>query len=70
MLRCLISTRVTEECFFSPEAVPLNVESPTEEWVNAVLDTSVKGNICNDINRFNMASVIEQLSNLYEGLYE
>lgn len=69
-LRCLISTRVTEECFFSPEAVPLNVESPTEEWVNAVLDTSVKGNICNDINRFNMASVIEQLSNLYEGLYE
>ena len=65
-LRCIISTRVTDECFFSENAVPLDVTAPTSEWVDAIFDKEIKGPYHNNIMAFNMNSVISRLSSLYK----
>jgi len=65
-LRCIISTRVTDECFFSENAVPLDVTAPTSDWVDAIFDKEIKGPYHNNIMAFNMNSVISRLSSLYK----
>lgn len=64
-LRCLISTRVTNECFFSPNAIPLSVDDTDEQWCKAVFDNTITGPYKNEITNFDMKSVIQRLSNMY-----
>lgn len=64
-LRCLISTRVTSECFFSTNAVPLAVEDSDEQWCDAVFNKNIAGPYNNEITNFDMQSVIQRLSDLY-----
>ena len=64
-LRCIVSNRVTHECFFSQEVVALDIESPVSQWVDAVLDESIKGDFCEDITQFDMNSEIKRLEKIY-----
>ena len=65
-LRCLISTNVTEECFFSEEAVPLDIKEPSSKWVDTMFDKTKNGKIHNDITSFDMKQVIKRLAKLYK----
>lgn len=65
-LRCLISTNVTEECFFSKDAVPLDIKESSSKWADAVFDLTIEGNICNEISVFSMDKVIYRLAQLYK----
>lgn len=65
-LRCIISTRVTKECFFSENAIPMDVEAPCSKWVDAMFDKSIHGPYHNSIDNFDMNKVIERLTSLYK----
>lgn len=65
-LRCIISTRVTDECFFSENAIPLDVAAPTSDWVDTVFDKKIEGPYHNNIMAFDMNSIISRLSYLYK----
>lgn len=64
-LRAVVSNTITEECFFSENVVPLDLNAPVEVWVNAIIDPSIKGEYHADISRFDMNSEINYLGKLY-----
>lgn len=65
-LRCIVSNRVTSECFFSENAVSLDVLAPTSEWVNAIFDKEIRGSYHYNILNFDMNNVISRLATLYK----
>ncbi len=64
-LRCVVSNRITTECFFSQEVVPLDIDAPAETWAEAIINQSIKGNFNADIKQFDMHYVIKHLENIY-----
>ena len=66
-LRAVVSNTITSECFFSENVIPLDLKAPVDVWVNAILDSSIKGEYSADIARFDMNSEINYLGKLYIG---
>lgn len=69
-VRCLISDKVTEECFFSEKAVPVSIEKSPSRWAEITVDQSITGPYRNDINAFDMENVIKVIEKLYLGKYD
>lgn len=65
-LRCLISTNVTSECFFSENAVPVDINEPASKWADIIFDDTYKGQYRNEISKFDMVKVLERLAQLYK----
>ena len=64
-LRSIVSNTITPECFFSENVVPLDLNASADIWVNAIVDSTVKGEYRADIHRFDMNSEIIYLGSLY-----
>ena len=63
--RCVVSDSITEECFLSANVIPLSISDSPQHWVNAALDTSIKGKYHGDISQFDMRNVVKYLRFLY-----
>ena len=66
-LRAVVSNTITSECFFSENVIPLDLKAPVDVWVNAIVDSSIKGEYSADIARFDMNSEINYLGKFYIG---
>lgn len=64
-IRTIASDVITPECFFSGDIVPMSLEEPAARWAEAALDVSIKGPYRNDINEFNMKTVLNKLKSIY-----
>ena len=64
-LRCVVSDRITNECFLSDRVVPLNIDIDAEVWAQTIVDTSIKGECSGDISAFNMQNIISELEKMY-----
>ncbi len=69
-IRCLISDKVTEECFFSEKAVPISIEKKPLVWAEIIMNQNIVGPYKHDINSFNMENVIKVIEKLYLGQYD
>lgn len=64
-LKCLASDVISSDCFFSHNTIPLNISLPPQRWCNAALSTSACGPEENDISKYDMRTIINQLENIY-----
>ena len=65
-LRTIASNKITEECFFSPNAIPLSVDEPPRRWAEVINDVSLVSDYHRDIELFNMKKEIIRLGAVYE----
>ena len=64
-LRCLISDSITKDVFFNQSAIPISLKKSAQSWTKAILDKEIKGPYHNDINRFDLTTIMNHLYALY-----
>ena len=65
-LYCVASTNITNEAFFSPNLITLNIDSSIEIWVKEVLNFKEKPESIIVPSKFNMKDSIRRLELLYK----
>ena len=64
-LKCFISDKVTKECFFSENAIPLSIDSAPEVWANTICSNNLDGGHKGNIKDFDIKKVYSYLEELY-----
>lgn len=65
-LRTIASNKITEECFFSPNAISLSIDESPRKWAEIINDVSYVSDYHRDIDLFNMQKEIIRLGEIYE----
>lgn len=64
-LKCVISSTITKDVFFSSKAIPACLEDGPAAWARKILDSNVRGEFNNDIGKFDVKNVASNLDKLY-----
>lgn len=64
-LRCVISDAIPREVYFSENAIPMSLSENPQRWADVILDSSIKGTYNNDIDRYDINAVMQELTNIY-----
>lgn len=64
-VRCVISSSITKDVFFSENAIEADLNEELSEWARKILDTSIKGSYKNDISLFEIKTVISKIESIY-----
>ena len=64
-LRVVVSNSLTEECFFLPSLVTMDLNDSPSQWANAVLDDKLEGNYNKDISLFDAKREMLRLEHYY-----
>ncbi|MBO5630917.1 MAG: glycosyltransferase, partial [Aeriscardovia sp.] len=64
-LKCLISSTITKDVFFSPQAIPANLADGPKAWANLIVDNNSKGPYLNNIEEFDFSKISSTIGKLY-----
>lgn len=64
-LRCVISDKIESYNMLTNNIIQVSLESSTDEWCKAILNTEIKTVVHRSITEFDMEKVVVQLSKLY-----
>lgn len=64
-LKCYISDKVTKECFFSENAIPLSIDLAPDVWANTICSNNLDGRHKGNIKDFDIKKVYSYLEELY-----
>lgn len=64
-LRCVISDTIPKEALQTKLAVPVSLEKSPSEWCDIILDDSIMGTSCGNIDDYDMNKEIKRLESLY-----
>lgn len=66
-LRCVISDTIDEESIISENTIAISLNNSPSKWCDVILDDSIKGTPCGNINDYDMNKEIKRLESLYLG---
>lgn len=66
-LRCVISDTINEESVLSENTVAVSLNKSFSKWCDIILDDSIKGMPCGNIEDYDMNKEIKRLESLYLG---
>lgn len=67
-LRTIVSSQVPEDVLFSENALSLDINVDPQVWVNAIVDTNIKGTVYNDIKNYDVENVMRTVEQLYSNV--
>lgn len=65
-IRTIASNSITNECFYTPTLIPLNLSDGAVLWAKTILDTTITGPYNRDICEFDMSMVVKELEKVYK----
>lgn len=66
-LKCIASTAVPKAAFITENAIRLDLNEPIDNWVNAILNDGIKGEVFANFDDYDMNVEIKKLEKLYLG---